>query len=169
MLQTQVHQSEPVPSPGVWLRMGGLPGWWGHPGSSTSGLFLGGGSGAINTAPPLFLLRWTVTTAPSSAPMDDCACAQPRPLPLKTLPRFPPPSQGRSPPPSCSPNTTCCSHRFFCFSPPSYDGTGPCPAATAAALCVAAAVVVLAAAAFSRKWISRGVRIHPPPGDPADV
>ncbi|TWW63377.1 Leishmanolysin-like peptidase [Takifugu flavidus] len=93
--------------------------------------------------------EWTVTMAPFSAPMEDCASAQPRPLPLKPLPRFPPPSQG---------------------SPPSYDGTGPHPgAAAAAALCVAAAVVVLAAAAFSRKWISCGVRIHSPPGDPADV
>lgn len=167
MLQAQVHRTEPVPGPGVWLRMGGLPGWWGHPGNSMSGLFLGG-SGAVNTVPPplLFLLRWTVTMAPSSAPMDDCACARPRPLPLKTLPHFPPPSQGRAPPPSCSP--TCCSHRFFRFSPPSHDGTGPLPGA-AASLCAAAAVVVLAAVAFSRKWISCGVRIHSPPGDPAHV
>eukprot|EP00066_Takifugu_rubripes_P028214 XP_011617480.1 PREDICTED: uncharacterized protein LOC105418744 isoform X1 [Takifugu rubripes] len=41
--------------------------------------------------------RWTVTMAPFSAPMEDCASAQPRPLPLKTLPHFPPPSQALPP------------------------------------------------------------------------
>lgn len=122
----------------------------------------------------LFLLRWKATTAPFSAPTEDCAYAGICPLPLKTPPPFPPPSRGKLcfRRPARGLSATCNSHVFSRFSRPCHDvqnGTGPRPVA-AASLCIAAAACVLAAAvASSRKWISCGVRIHSAPVAPANV